>query len=291
MNNKIVQKYLVKKTDDRIRADIKVSECFSITRSQSQKKIGNGLITINGLRIQPKYMLKTGDLIELHHQEKKKLIIPKIYEDDSIIIVDKPAGVTVHPAPGEANYTISEIFRKDLTFSPDEINPGIVHRLDKGTSGVMVLARNAKSKQKLQLSFKEHKIKKFYFALVEGELSPEAGIIDMPIGRDKVNRNKISANPRGRRSKTKYKVIKKMKGFTYLELIPETGRTHQIRVHLSAIGYPIVGDVKYGKKSLITNRIFLHAGKIEFLHPKKGIKVSFESELPIDLKKTLDLVK
>jgi 23S rRNA pseudouridine1911/1915/1917 synthase len=233
--------------------------------------------------------LKSGDVLKLYLTKKgSKIKIPIIFEDESIIVIDKKAGITVHPAPGENDFTVSELLKGKLRFTDSNPRNGVVHRLDKGTSGVMVVAKDRIAEEDLKRQFKDRKVKKTYYALVRGNLKPAKGTIDMPLGRDKINPKKMGVSIKGRNAKTRYTVLKDLNGWSFLELIPETGRTHQIRVHLAAIGFPIVGDKKYGQKTLTADRIFLHAGRIEFTHPVDKKKMSFDSKLPKDLKEIID---
>ncbi len=279
MNKKVVQEFIVKTEDVDTRLDIFVSSKLNITRSQSQKMIKEGLVEVGNKAIGSSYKVTTGDHIFIHDLLEKDLDvnIPVVFEDEEIIVIDKPSGITAHPAPGEKDITVTEIFPRGI----------IVHRLDKGTSGVMVLAKSEGSAENLKEQFQKRKVTKKYLALVHGKVSPGEGIIDMPLSRSLAERNKIAPVDEGRQAKTLYKVIKYYKSFTLLEAQPKTGRTHQIRVHLSAIGFPLFGDLRYGKNTDKTDRIFLHAKELSFLHPRSGVRVTFRSELPTELEKVL----
>jgi 23S rRNA pseudouridine1911/1915/1917 synthase len=174
-----------------------------------------------------------------------------------------------------------------LDFKDLEERDGVVHRLDKGTSGLMVIAKNAQTEEALQKEFQERKVQKAYLALIEGVIEPEEGEVDIPIGRDERNRERMAVTENGKSAQTEYLTLKKYKSYSLLELKPKTGRTHQIRVHLSAIGHPILGDVKYGGKQGISPRIFLHAAKLTFSDPRTGQKMDFEANLPEDLEEVL----
>jgi 23S rRNA pseudouridine1911/1915/1917 synthase len=269
-----------------------------LSRTQVQKLIAAGNITVNGQKAKPGLRLNAGDRIDVTlpptpPQELKPEAIPLkiIYEDDDLLAVDKPAGLTVHPAPGHPGHTLVNAI---LAYFPhladigDSLRPGVVHRLDKDTSGVMLVAKNQAAQANLSKQFKSHSVTKAYLALVKGKLEPESGIIEADIGRDPRNRKKMAVVAQGREARTEYRVVKYVGGYTLLEVMPETGRTHQIRVHLAAIGFPVVGDKVYGVKSKYLARQFLHACRLGFKLPSSGEYIEFESELPADLQKALE---
>ena len=207
------------------------------------------------------------------------------------MVIDKPAGLAVHPAPGHPEHTLAnavvghmpELAEED----EDNLRPGIVHRLDMDTSGLILVAKNRVAQANLSDQFKSRVVSKYYQALVQGKLKPETGIIEANIGRDPRNRQRMAVVTGGREARTEYRVIKYIGNYTLLEIKPETGRTHQIRVHLAAIGFPVVGDTTYGVPSPHIARQFLHAGKIKFKLPSTGEYVEFQSPLPPDLEKAL----
>jgi 23S rRNA pseudouridine1911/1915/1917 synthase len=212
-----------------------------------------------------------------------------LYEDADLMVIDKPAGLTVHPAPGHYTGTLSNAI---LAHIPNleaggVSRPGIVHRLDKDTSGLIIVAKNPAAHMKLSDQFKSREVSKVYLALVRGHLTPADGIIEAPIGRHPRDRKKMAVVSRGRESRTEYKVIKYVDNCTLLEVRPKTGRTHQIRVHLSAIGFPVVGDSVYGVKSDFLSRQFLHASTLRFKLPSTGEYQEFQSALPDDLSQAL----
>jgi 23S rRNA pseudouridine1911/1915/1917 synthase len=268
-----------------------------LSRTQVQKLIAAGNITVNGQKAKPGHRLSPGDRIDINipptpPQELKPEAIPLkiIYEDDDLLAVDKPAGLAVHPAPGHPAHTLVNAILAHfphLADIGDWLRPGVVHRLDKDTSGVMLVAKNQAAQANLSKQFKSHSVTKAYLALVKGKLEPENGIIEADIGRDPRNRKKMAVVAQGREARTEYRVIKYIGGYTLLEVMPETGRTHQIRVHLAAIGFPVVGDKVYGVKSPHLSRQFLHASRLGFRLPSTGKYVEFESELPEDLAKAL----
>ncbi len=271
-----------------------------ISRTQAQHLIEDGFVTVNGNTGKASNRLSIGDKVEAKivppppsHLKPEDISVPILYEDDDVLVVDKPAGLTVHPAPGYTGPTLVHAVLSHLSKFVDDVErPGIVHRLDKDTSGVMVVAKNPAALSNLSAQFKKRTVSKVYLALVKGHLIPEEGIIEAPIGRDSGDREKmaITSESRGRQARTNYRVIKYAGDYTYLAVKPETGRTHQIRVHLAAIGYPVVGDATYGIKSYLLSRQFLHAHKLSFHLPSSGKRVEFESPLPADLESALKAI-
>jgi 23S rRNA pseudouridine1911/1915/1917 synthase len=215
-----------------------------------------------------------------------------LYEDNDLMVVDKPAGLTVHPSPGHYTHTLVNAILAHVPKleTGDTNRPGIVHRLDKDTSGLIIIAKNGLAHMKLADQFKSRSVTKVYQALVQGHLTPEEGIIEANIGRDPHDRKRMAVTVRGRQARTEYTVIKYLDNYTLLEVRPKTGRTHQIRVHLAAIGFPIVGDATYGAKSEYLSRQFLHAFKLKFKLPSTGEYREFESELPADLSQALTAI-
>ncbi|HXX59235.1 MAG TPA: RluA family pseudouridine synthase [Dehalococcoidales bacterium] len=281
------------------RLDKFISERFpDVSRSQAQHFIDDGNVRVNGKPEKASYRIIAGDAVEIEiaaarpgHLVPEEIPVPVIYEDDDVLVVDKPAGLTVHPAPGHKTGTLVNAVMSHLIELEDEDDrPGIVHRLDKDTSGVMVIAKNTVALAKLSEQFKSHTITKVYIALVQGHLTPEQGIIEAHIGRDTGDRKKmaIADENRGREARTRYRVLKYIGNYSLLEVKPETGRTHQIRVHLAAIGHPVVGDATYGIKNQVLARQFLHAQRLGFYHPATGEYKEFTLELPPDLKETLE---
>lgn len=271
-----------------------------LSRTRVQRLIAEGNITVNGQSAKPGLRLSPGDRIDISipptpPQELKPEAIPLeiIYEDDDLLVVDKPAGLTVHPAPGHPAHTLVNAILAHfphLAEIGDALRPGVVHRLDKDTSGVMLVAKNSVAQADLARQFKSHSVTKAYLALVKGKLTPESGIIEADIGRDPHNRKKMAVVAEGREARTEYRVIKYIGGYTLIEVMPETGRTHQIRVHLAAIGFPVVGDKVYGVKSPHLSRQFLHASRLGFKLPSTGDYVEFESALPADLEQALEAI-
>jgi len=266
-----------------------------LSRSFAQKLIEKEFISVNGTPTKSKYKLKVGDHIEGSIPEPEPLdVIAEniplkiIYEDECLIVVDKPAGMVVHPAPGHTNGTLVNALLyhcKDLTGIGGVERPGIVHRLDKDTSGIVAVAKTESTFKSIATQFHDRKIKKVYLALVKGVLRQMQGTIDSPIGRHKTQRKKMAIDDDGRESQTRYELIKQYDGFAYIRLHPATGRTHQIRVHMASIGNPVLGDDLYGGKTVkgaIMKRQALHAHKLELEYPE-GRSLKLESPLPEDI--------
>ncbi len=281
------------------RLDKYVCERYSeLTRTQAQKLITDGHITVNNHVAKAGFRLNVGDKVDIiipptapSPLSPEAIPLNILYEDDDLLVIDKPAGLTVHPAPGHPNHTLVNaiLFHlPHLADISDSLRPGIVHRLDKDTSGAMLVAKNSVAQINLAEQFKARSVIKAYLVLVKGQLTPENGIIEAPIGRDPRNRKLMAVVAKGREARTEYRVVKYLGDYTLLEVMPETGRTHQIRVHLSAIGYPVVGDKVYGAKSPHLSRQFVHASRLGFKLPSTGEYVEFKSELPLDLAQALE---
>jgi 23S rRNA pseudouridine1911/1915/1917 synthase len=279
------------------------------SRSQIQRLIKEGRVTVGGRAAKSNHPVRTGERIELAIPEPvepvprpEDLDLPVLYQDPDIIVVDKPAGMVVHPAAGHASGTLVNALlhhADNLSGIGGERRPGIVHRLDRGTSGLMVVAKTDAAHQELARQFHDREVEKQYIALVWGHV--QAGRrIDAPIGRDPANRKRMSA--RARRAREAVTRIARAEplgpALTLVQVAIHTGRTHQIRVHLSAIGHPVVGDALYGgvhrrvpgDLRAVTHlaRPFLHAARLVFKHPSDGRRMEFESELPADLQQVLD---
>jgi 23S rRNA pseudouridine1911/1915/1917 synthase len=274
-----------------------------ISRTQAQRLVEEGCVTVNGSPGRASQKVAAGDSVSiLLAPPQPTTLVPEdmpisiVYEDDDLLVVDKPAGLTVHPAPGHPEHTLANAILSHLPRglnTGDATRPGIVHRLDKDTSGLIIVAKTPQAHQNLTDQFKRREVKKVYLALVRGDVRPDEGIIEAPVGRDRGRRERMAITDKahGREARTSYKVLKHAQGYTLVEARPETGRTHQIRVHLAAIGYPIVGDRIYGVPSSLVDRQFLHAHRISFVLPSSGKTVQFQSELPEDLKRVLDAVQ
>ena len=272
-------------------------KCPQLSRTYAQRLITDGHITVNDRAAKPSLRLSIGDRLRVvipptppSSLSPEAIPLNIVYEDDDFLVVDKPAGLVVHPAPGHPSHTLVNAVLShfpNLADISDSLRPGVVHRLDKDTSGVMLVAKNRTAQLNLSDQFKAHSVVKAYLVLVKGQLTPEQGVIEAPMGRDPRNRKRMAVVANGREARTEYRVIKYIGNYTLLEVMPATGRTHQIRVHLSAIGYPVVGDKVYGVKSPYLSRQFMHASRLGFKHPSTGEYVEFTSELPQDLETAL----
>ncbi len=264
-----------------------------ISRMMIQKLINDNKITVNGKIEKSSYKVKENDEIEIIFEEPKQvqlkaedILLNVIYEDNDIIVVNKEKGMVVHPGNGNPDGTLVNAVmarcKDSLSGIGGELRPGIVHRIDKDTSGVIVVAKNDKAHINISKQIKDHQAKKTYLALVKGIVKENEATIDMPISRSNKDRKKMAVDRSGKNAITHIKVLKRYKENTLLEVNIETGRTHQIRVHLSQIGYPIVGDYIYsnGKNKFGVEGQMLHAYKIKFKHPTSNKDVEFTAELP-----------
>ena len=273
--------------------------CTELSRTQTQKLIGDGYIKVNDHVAKAGLKLNVGDKLTINiPSTTPSTLAPEaiplniLYEDDDLLVIDKPAGLTVHPAPGNPAHTLVNAILSHLSSLPDTGDwqrPGIVHRLDRDTSGVMLVAKNSAAHLNLTDQFRIRSVVKAYQVLVKGHLTPEDGIIEAPVGRDLRHRQRMAVvtESRGREARTEYHVIDYIADYTLLEVRPETGRTHQIRVHLAAIGYPVVGDKIYGVKSPRLSRQFVHSSLLGFKLPATGEYIEFTSPLPQDLTQAL----
>lgn len=274
------------------------------SRAMVQQMIADGGVQVNAKASKAGYMLRTGDRIEVKRvlPEETSTVRPNalpldiVYEDDDVLVINKEAGVVVHPAPGHTNDTLVNALlarHPELQSVGEEMRPGIVHRLDRDTSGLIIVAKNSRTLAALQEQMQRHEIVKRYLALVEGVVKLDKGSIDAPIGRDTRNRQQMTITTReSREARTHFRVLERFQRHTLLLLQLETGRTHQIRVHLKAIGHPVVGDATYGSgnvlKGVPLHRQFLHAYQLEFKQPATGKTISLEAPLPADLQNVLD---
>ena len=289
-----------------IRIDLYISKQLTqYSRSFVQKLIDDKHVTVNGKNVKTNYKLKLNDVIEITVPEPKKLdVIPQdididvVYEDDDIIIVNKQKNMVVHPAVGNYDGTLVNALLSYCDGKLSDINgvirPGIVHRIDKDTTGILVVAKNNNAHEKLSDLFKVHDIKRKYVAIVDGVLKRDAGVIDAPIGRHPNDRKKMAINIKnGRNAVTHFKVLERFKNQTLVELTLETGRTHQIRVHMASIGHPVMGDLVYGKNNKKYNLEgqVLHAKILGFVHPRTGEYVEFEGELPDYFKELIEKLR
>lgn len=281
-----IDKYLVSLYDD-------------ISRSAFQIMIKNNEVLVNDKPVKANYILNDGDEITVMFKEATQSIIKPqdikldvVYEDNDIIVVNKPSGMVVHPAFGNMDGTLVNALLyhcKDLSGINGETRPGIVHRIDKDTSGLIVACKNDFSHKRLSEEFKNKEVKKIYYAIVSGVIPHNNGMIDAPIGRDLQDRQKMAINEVGKNAITHFKVLERFKEYTLIEVKLETGRTHQIRVHMRYINYPVAGDPVYGfKHDVKETGQFLHAKKLGFYHPRTNEWMEFDSELPDYFQSFLD---
>ena len=291
---KKLKKYKIEEIQNHIRLDKAISELNSdLSRMMIQKLIEEEKILVNGKKEKASYKVKIGDEIEVQEIELKEVEIKPqdipldvLYEDQDIIVVNKAKGMVVHPANGNLEGTLVNALmarcKDSLSGIGGEIRPGIVHRLDKDTTGVLLVAKNDKAHIELSNQIKNREVKKIYYALVRGNLKDDEATIDMPIARSKKDRKKMAVDKDGKNAITHFKVIERFQNYTLVEVKIETGRTHQIRVHLSYIGYPIVGDEVYsnGKHPFGVKGQMLHAKSLEFSHPITGKRMKIEAPIP-----------
>ncbi len=300
-----MKEYIVNQEEKGKRLDTYIpSVDTDITRTSAQRLIEDGNILVNGKNAKVSYKIQENDKISVEIPEPKQIELKAqdipieiVYEDSDIIVVNKPKGMVVHPANGNPDGTlvnaIMAICKDSLSGIGGEIRPGIVHRIDKDTSGLLIVAKNDNAHVKMSEQIKNHEVKKTYIALVRGVFKENEATIDMPIGRSTSDRKKMAVNKNGKNAITHIKVLKRFDKYTLLQVNIETGRTHQIRVHLSHIGYPIVGDYTYsnGKNEFDVVGQCLHAQKLEFKHPITQKDMCLEAELPQYFKDILDKLK
>ena len=276
-----------------------VEKCPELSRTQAQKLVSDGLVTVNDKVAKAGLKLSAGDRVRITLPPPDESPSPEVmplsivYEDNDLLVIDKPAGLAVHPAPGHPSHTLINAVLSHVPHLPeadDSRRPGVVHRLDKDASGLMVVAKTKEAQLGLVNQFKARSVVKAYLVLVRGDLTPNDGVIEAPIGRDPRHRKRMAvvAEGEGREARTNYHVVKRIGDYTLIEVRPETGRTHQIRVHLSAIGYPVFGDRVYGARSEKLPRLFLHACRLGFRLPSSGEYKEFTSNLPPDLERALE---
>ena len=269
-----------------------------ISRSQLQKWIEDGNVTVNGEKVKPKYKLAVGDRVVVQPEKPQKIDLEPenipldiVYEDDDVIVINKPQGMVVHPAPGHPNHTLVNalLYHSPLSTINGEFRPGIVHRIDKDTSGLLMIAKNDLAHRSLAAQLKAKTNEREYVALVHGVIKEERGTIDAPLGRSKKDRKKQAVVEDGRHAVTHFKVLERFQHYTLVSCRLETGRTHQIRVHMKYIGHPLAGDPLYGpRKTLPGNGQYLHARLLGFKHPRTGKQMTFTSPLPEYFQKMID---
>jgi 23S rRNA pseudouridine1911/1915/1917 synthase len=297
-----VVSFVVENGDERLDRVV-AAQMPDLSRATAQRLIKDGRVTVNGRPSKPSYHAQMGDEIVVHiPTELPDQVLPEdipldiVHEDESMLVVNKPAGMVVHPGAGHTSGTLVNAVLGRYPRNGDiggADRAGIVHRLDKDTSGLILIAKDENTHAALQRQFKHRQVNKTYLALIEDHIQPKEGVIDAPIGRDKRQRKKMAVVRSGREAQTTYHAIEYLTGHTLLEVHPLTGRTHQVRVHLSWMGWPIVGDAIYGRRRqpLLKSRHFLHAARLELTHPATGDQVEFEAPLPQELVAILDRLR
>ncbi|MBQ9011349.1 MAG: RluA family pseudouridine synthase [Bacilli bacterium] len=272
-----------------IRLDVFLSETLDVSRSSVSKMIKNGEVLVNGKAVKGGYMISEDDIIEVNHEEELNDVLPEqmdldiVYEDDDVIVVNKANGLVVHPAAGNFHGTLVNclMYHSKLSDVNVQFRPGIVHRIDAYTTGLLMVAKNNKAHEFLAKQLADKTTYRKYIALVWGVINNDTGTIDAPIGRSKADRKKMAIDADGKDAVTHFKVLKRFKNASLIELKLETGRTHQIRVHMDYIGHPVVNDPVYGHRKLIDETgQCLHAKELGFVHPKTGKYMQFDSALP-----------
>lgn len=305
--------YTVSAEDAGKRLDAYVAEITELSRSAAARLIESGEIAVNGKACEKKYQVKDSDVISVDIPEAEEYeAVPEnipldiVFEDDDIVVINKPSGMVVHPAPGNYTGTLVNALlyhcKDSLSGIGGVMRPGIVHRIDKDTSGLLVVAKNDFAHKALSEELGYHGIEREYHAIVRGGFKEKSGTVDLPIGRHPVDRKKMAVlknNPNAKEAVTHYEVIEAYGQLTYLKLKLETGRTHQIRVHMSHLGHALLGDEVYSASKIqfekqhapLLDGQMLHAKRLTLTHPKTGERMTFECELPNNFKKVLDILR
>ncbi|HJE26402.1 RluA family pseudouridine synthase [Limosilactobacillus pontis] len=281
------------------RIDKQLGHHFSqYSRSQLQRWIEDGHVQVNGQLVKPKYKLAAGDVVTIEPEKPKKIdLVPEnipldiVYEDDDVIVVNKPQGMVVHPAPGHPDHTLVNalLYHSPLSTINGEFRPGIVHRIDKDTSGLLMVAKNDMAHRSLAAQLKAKTNEREYVALVHGVIKEDQGTIDAPLGRSPKDRKKQAVVADGRHAVTHFRVLRRYRHYTLVSCRLETGRTHQIRVHMKYIDHPLAGDPLYGpRKTLPGKGQYLHARLLGFKHPRTGEQLTFTAPLPPYFQQILD---
>lgn len=285
-----------------VRLDKALSELTELSRSVANDRIKAGQVLVNGQVKKAKYTVQEGDIITYQVPEIEEIDyvaedIPLdiVYQDEDVAVINKPQGMVVHPSAGHTSGTLVNALLyhvKDLSGINGVLRPGIVHRIDKDTSGLLMIAKNDEAHTKLAAELKDKKSLRKYWAIVHGNLPNDRGVIEAPIGRSEKDRKKQAVTAKGKKAVTRFQVLERFDDFTFVELTLETGRTHQIRVHMAYIGHPVAGDEVYGpRKTLKGNGQFLHARTLGFTHPRTGEVVAFTAEAPAIFQDTLEYLR
>lgn len=296
-------KTIQQQAETKARLDVIAAEMGECSRSQAAKWIEQGLCRVNEIvRSKPGYRVATGDNVELTVPDPVELTVEKedipleiLYEDEDVAVVNKPCGMVVHPAPGNETGTLVNA----LLYAMDDLSgiggvkrPGIVHRLDKDTSGLLMIAKNDQAHESLSEQLRERTMDKRYLAVVEGEMKEPSGRIEQPVARSKKDRKKMAIDPEGRYALTEWTLKENLRGAALLEVHILTGRTHQIRVHMQSIHHPVAGDPIYGAKNGVkAPRLMLHAWRLSFTHPRTGERLSFCAEPPEAFVRTVEKLR
>ena len=285
------------------RIDKYLCEQTQLTRSRIQQLIEQGAVVVNGKATKSNYKINPGDLIEVSYENLSELDVVAQdipldirYEDSDVIVINKPRGMVVHPANGNQQGTLVNALLyhcKDLSGINGVLRPGIVHRIDKDTTGLIIVAKNDKAHLELSKQLQDKTVNRLYYALVHGTFAHDYGTIDAPIGRDETDRQKMAVTEKNsKEARTHFRVLERFKDYSLVECRLETGRTHQIRVHMRYIDHPIVGDEKYGyRRTMKIGGQLLHAHQLEFVHPSTGEKMVVEAEIPQDFAEVLQRLR
>lgn len=285
------------------RIDRLVAMATGLPRAEVSVLIDAGAVRVAGATVTSRSRrVREGEVVEVAVPEVRSVLpgaeaavaVPVVYEDADLVVVDKPAGLVVHPGAGnEAGTLVNGLLARypEMASVGEPGRPGLVHRLDKGTSGLLVVARTEAAYHQLVAMMSARGVTRGYLALVEGEVESASGVVDAPVGRSARQPTKMAVSAAGREARTSYTVVERLPGHTLLQCLLETGRTHQIRVHLAAIGHPVAGDAQYRGHTTLLGRPFLHAATLGFSHPITGVDLSFASALPADLEAVLERLR